>query len=389
MIPFRYQYMLKWSPVFAIPAAEIYVSAGLAEKCVLSVVFQARHACKTTDYTLIPNTRDIPSLGRGFMLGRFLRTFFISLSKAGWAQRFVTRWGLAWRFASRFVAGQDLDQAVRAIQTLNDRGILATLDHLGEHTSRPEEARAAADEVIQALEAIDRSGVRSNISLKLSQLGLILDEDLCRENLGRILARAKALGNFIRIDMEDSSLTAVTLDMLDWAFDQGYDNTGIVIQSYLYRSGEDIRRILARGGRVRLCKGAYDEPAEVAFPAKSDVDANYDRLTTQLFEGALAAGSPPVSADGRFPPIPALATHDDARIRFAREDARRLKLPKGALEFQMLFGIRRDLQDALVADGYPVRVYVPYGTHWYPYFMRRLAERPANVWFFISNFFRK
>jgi proline dehydrogenase len=322
------------------------------------------------------------------MLARILRTFFISLSKAGWAQNVVSNWGFAWHFASRFVAGKDLEQALRVIQALNERGILATLDHLGEHTTRPEEACFAADEVIQALEAIDRSGVRSNISLKLSQLGLVLDEELCRQNLKRILARAQELGNFIRIDMEDSTLTVSTLAMYDWALEQGYRNTGIVIQSYLYRSGEDIRGILEHGGRIRLCKGAYDEPVEVAFPKKADVDANFDRLVTQLIDGALQSGAPQVSTDGRFPPIPAFATHDDARVRFAREEVRRLKLPKGALEFQMLYGIRRDLQDTLVAEGYPVRVYVPYGTHWYPYFMRRLAERPANVWFFISNFFR-
>jgi proline dehydrogenase len=323
------------------------------------------------------------------MLSRILRTFFISLSKAGWAQQMVSNWGFAWRFASRFVAGKDLEQAVRVIKALNERGIMATLDHLGEHTSRPEEACAAADEVIHALEEIDRSGIRSNISLKLSQLGLVLDEALCRQNLARILKRAQELGNFIRIDMEDSSLTTVTLDIFDWARQRGYTNCGIVIQSYLYRSGEDIRSILQHNGRVRLCKGAYDEPVEVAFPKKADVDANFDRLATMLIEGALEARSPQVSTDGRFPPIPAFATHDDTRIRFAREEARRLKLPKGAMEFQMLYGIRRDLQDTLVAEGFPVRVYVPYGTHWYPYLMRRLAERPANVWFFISNFFRK
>lgn len=323
------------------------------------------------------------------MLRRFLRTIIITLSKAGWAQRMVTGWGFAWRIASRFVAGQTLDQAIIVIQELNDRGIAASLDHLGENTSRPEDAREAATEVIRALVAVDASGARANVSLKLTQLGLILDEALCRENLARILIRARELGAFIRIDMEDSPFTERTLKMYDWAREQGFDNVGVVIQAYLYRSEKDICHIADRSGFVRLCKGAYDEPPDVAFPRKADVDANYDKLATQLLESALKAGAPQVTADGRIPPVPAFATHDEARITFAQAEARRLGLPKGAIEFQMLFGIRRDLQDRLAAQGYPVRVYVPYGAQWYPYFMRRLAERPANVWFFVSNLFRK
>ncbi len=323
------------------------------------------------------------------MLRRFLRTFIISLSKAGWAQRMVTGWGLAWRFASRFVAGQTLEQALAVIQELNERGIAVSLDHLGENTTRPEEAREAAGEVIRALEAIDAAGVRANISLKLTQLGLVLDAELCRENLERVLRRARELGTFIRIDMEDSSFTERTIATYDWARARGYDNIGVVIQAYLYRSEKDICHVIEQGGRVRLCKGAYDEPASVAFPRKADVDANYDKLAALLLEGAVKAGAPQVSDDGRIPPIPAIATHDEARALFAQAEAHRLGLPKGAVEFQMLFGIRRDLQERLARQGYPVRVYVPYGTHWYPYLMRRLAERPANIWFFLSNFFRK
>jgi proline dehydrogenase len=323
------------------------------------------------------------------MFSRLSRSFFISLSKAGWARRLVTRWGFAWRFVSRFVAGDTLEKAITVIRNLNDHGIMATLDNLGEHTSRPEEAGEAAHEVIRALEKIDETGVRANVSLKLSQLGLVLDEDLCRENLRGILQRARELNSFIRIDMEDSSLTAQTLRLFDWAREQGFDNVGVVIQAYLYRSEADICQIMEKKGRVRLCKGAYDEPPGVAFPQKKDVDANYDHLATQLIEGALKAGAPQVSTDGRVPPIPAFATHDEARVRFAQAEARRLGLSKGALEFQMLYGIRRDLQEKLAGEGYPVRVYVPYGTQWYPYFMRRLAERPANLWFILSNFFRK
>jgi proline dehydrogenase len=323
------------------------------------------------------------------MLRRFMRTSILSLSRAGWARRLVTRWGFAWRVASRFVAGQTLAEAIEVIQGLNARGMTATLDYLGESTTTAEEAIAAAQEVIRALEGIHAAGARANVSLKLSQFGLVLDESLCRLNLRDILSKARSFGNYVRIDMEDSPLTDRTIAMWDWARSQGFENVGIVIQSYLYRSEKDVCHILERGGRVRLCKGAYDEPTSVAFPKKVDTDANYDHLATLLMEGAVKAGKPPVSADGRVPPIPALATHDAARVRFAQEEMRRLDLPKGTVEFQMLYGIRRDLQDRLAAQGHAVRIYVPYGTHWYPYFMRRLAERPANVWFFLSNFFRK
>jgi proline dehydrogenase len=301
----------------------------------------------------------------------------------------VTGWGLAWRVASRFVAGDTLDKAMSVIRELNQRGITASLDPLGEHTSSPAEANEAADEVIRALEGIEAVGVRANVSIKLTQLGLLLDDELCQANLRRVLNRARELNIFIRIDMEDSPLTERTLRTWDWARQQGFDNVGLVIQSYLYRSEADIRHMLQSGGRVRLCKGAYDEPAEVAFPKKVDVDASYDQLATLLLEGAASAGSPQVSSDGRTPPLPAFATHDDLRVQYVQSEVKRLKLPRGALEFQMLYGIRRDLQERLSAQGFPVRVYVPYGTHWYPYFMRRLAERPANIWFFISNFFRK
>lgn len=318
-----------------------------------------------------------------------LRSFFISLSRAGWAQRSITRWGFARRMASRFVAGETAEEAIRAIRQLNAHGINGTLDHLGENTSSPDAARQAAGEVAAMLEAIDRAGVRANVSIKLSQMGLTIDPNLCRENLCSLLEKASSLGNFVRIDMEDAALTEHTLDMYYWARQQGFENTGIVIQSYLFRSEADIRRIGDLSGRVRLCKGAYKEPPAVAFPLKSDVDEHFDHLAELLMEGATRAGLPRLSEDGRIPPIPALATHDERRIHQARAAAIRLKLPKEALEFQMLYGIRRDLQQELAAAGYPVRVYVPYGTHWYPYFMRRLGERPANVWFLASNFFRK
>lgn len=318
-----------------------------------------------------------------------LRSFFITLSKAAWLQRAVTRWGFARRAAGRFVAGEQPEQAIMAVKVLNEAGIQATLDHLGENTASAADASAAVDEILLILDAIDSAQVQANVSIKLSQIGLTLDESLCFENLRKILEKAKACGNFIRIDMEDSGLTEKTLAQYFHARAEGFDNVGIVIQAYLYRSEADIRRILEAGGRVRLCKGAYQEPADVAFPKKSDVDDNYKRLSTQLMEGAVAAQAPTVSPDGRTPPIPAIASHDEACIRHARSEIERLGLAKAAVEFQMLYGIRRDLQEQLAKTGYAVRIYVPYGSHWYPYFMRRLAERPANVWFFISNFFRK
>jgi proline dehydrogenase len=195
--------------------------------------------------------------------------------------------------------------------------------------------------------------------------------------------------SFVRIDMEDSPVTQKTLDILYSMRERGYDNVGIVIQAYLFRSEDDIRRLISDCYKVRLCKGAYKEPANIAYPKMSDVDASYDRCTGLLIDGALSAECPKVSPDGKIPPIPSLATHDPLRIEFAKKYAEKVGLPKNAMEFQMLNGIRRDLQEQLVKEGYWVRVYVPYGTEWYPYFMRRLAERPANLWFFISNFFRK
>lgn len=319
-----------------------------------------------------------------------LRSFFIYLSKARWARNIVMHWPIIWRVAERFIAGEKLEDAIRVIRNLNQRGINASLDHLGEHTDSIELANKATRDILEIFDAIDAAGVRANVSVKLSQIGLGIDRQLCAENMRRILERAKASDNFVRIDMEDSPLVDVTLSVYRQMRDVfGFDNTGIVIQSYLYRSEEDIKQILETHGKVRLCKGAYDEPAQVAFPKKSDVDANYDRLAGLLIDGAQVAGQPRLSNEGKIPPLPAIASHDEQRIKYAKEYAAKAGLPKDAIEFQMLNGIRRDLQERLVQEGYPVRVYVPYGTEWYPYFMRRLAERPANVWFILSNFFRK
>jgi proline dehydrogenase len=318
-----------------------------------------------------------------------LRSFLIYLSKAAWAQRLVVGWKFAWRAASRFVAGNTIGDAIEAVRVLNSNGINATLDHLGESTSTREEAVKAADDIIELLDEINASGVQANVSVKLTQIGLALDEPLCNQNLERILNRARESQNFVRVDMEDTPYTDQTLRMFRDMRAKGFKNTGLVVQSYLYRTEKDTRELIKEGVCFRLVKGAYKEPPELAFPKKADVDANFDLLTQIMIDAAKKAGCPPVSADGRIPPIPAIGSHDPKRLDFARMYSDKVELPKNAVEFQMLYGIRRDLQEQYVKEGYPVRVYVPYGTHWYPYFMRRLAERPANVWFFVSNFFRK
>jgi len=318
-----------------------------------------------------------------------LRSFFISLSKAAWAQRLVTGWKFAWRAASRFVAGSTIQEAVLVVKELNTKGINVTLDQLGESTTTREEAIRATNDILKLLDVIDQTGVKANVSVKLTQVGLALDEELCNQNLELILTRAGKYGNFIRIDMEDTPYTDRTIQQYRQVRLKGYQNTGLVIQSYLFRSEKDLMELQADLPRIRLVKGAYKEPPDQAFPKKADVDANFDRLAHDLIDLALAAGAPGLSPDGRIPPMPAVGSHDQKRIQFAKEYAARAGLPKQALEFQMLYGIRRDLQNQCAREGYPVRVYVPYGTHWYPYFMRRLAERPANLWFFASNFFRK
>lgn len=317
-----------------------------------------------------------------------LRSFFVYLSKATWAQNLITSWGFAWRAASRFIAGTKLEDAVRVVRELNAKGINATLDHLGEHTSTPEEAQQAAENIYATLDAIGSDpSLRSNVSIKLTQIGMGLDESFCAETLERVLARAKTAKTFIRIDMEDTPYTDKTINLYYALREKGYENAGMVIQAYLFRTEADVRRLLQDGTRIRNVKGAYNEPPDKAFPKKTDVDANYDLITKILLDAALAQNST-LSEDGRTPPIPAIATHDERRIAFTKSYAEKIGLPKNGFEFQMLYGIRRDLQEKLVKDGYLVRVYVPFGTHWYPYFMRRLAERPANVWFFISNFLK-
>ena len=298
-----------------------------------------------------------------------VRDFLLALSENRALTGLVARIGPFSRLARRFVAGETLPEAVEKIRSLNERGIRATIDHLGENVEDARGAEEATAACLDILEAIRTERLQANISVKLTQLGLDIDLGLCRGHLLRIAERARDQGTFVRIDMESSEYTERTLEIFHSAFD-AHGNVGIVIQSYLYRSEKDIEAINAMGARVRLCKGAYREPKEVAFPAKRDVDANYVRLAKALFE----AGT-----------YPAIATHDERMIDAARRLAEEAGRTREDFEFQMLFGIRRDLQVRLVQEGYTMRVYTAYGKMWAPYFMRRLAERPANALFLLRN----
>jgi proline dehydrogenase len=315
-----------------------------------------------------------------------LRAFFIYLSHARWARGIITHFPVARAMASRFFAGTTMDEAIAAIRALNAKGINATLDHLGESVSTEAEATRAADDYIAVLEHIQQAGVRANVSLKLTQMGLDLSSEFCTANVRRIVQRAQALGNFVRVDMEGSPHTDRTLAVFR-TLRAEFDNVGLVLQAYLFRTEQDLVQLIDEGTRLRLCKGAYQEPASISFARKADTDANFVHLAQMMLDRAMRLS--PASADGRFPPLPAIATHDDNMIAAARAYAEQIHLPREYLEFQMLYGIRRDLQEQLAAEGFQVRVYVPYGTQWYPYYMRRLAERPENVWFFIKNYFKR
>jgi proline dehydrogenase len=318
-----------------------------------------------------------------------LRSILIYLSQALWARKIVTGWRFARRAASRFISGDTLPQALQVIHQINDAGLFTTLDHLGEYVTSLDEAEESKNAYLQSLEEIDRENVKANISLKLTQLGLHIDYEQCLMHVEHIVRLGDGLGNFIRIDMEDSPVVDQTLKIYQTLREAGLSNVGVVLQSYLYRSEADARTLLTQGTNIRLVKGAYQEPPHIAYPRKKDVDANFDTLTKCIIDAALGLGSASASSDGKFPPITAIATHDDKRVKYACDYAEEVGLPRQALEFQMLYGIRTNLQHSLAKEGYPVRVYVPYGTEWYPYFVRRLAERPANLWFFLSNLLRK
>jgi len=305
----------------------------------------------------------------------FLRSAFIALSHNRPLRRFCEHSRLGARLNSRFIAGMTPEDALRAAEQVNRQGIAVSLDSLGESVTSESEAHRAADVYHRLLDSIAARGIQANISVKLTQMGLEQSAEMAESIAGNLVEHARASENFVRIDMEDSRLTEVTLDIVRriHARPATRGAVGVVIQAYLYRSQADVEQLLAEGIRIRLCKGAYKEPPEVAFPRKADVDANFLKLSHMLLDSPIYHG---------------LATHDEAIVDAAKAYATSRGISREHFEFQMLYGVRRDLQRNLVRDGYKVRVYVPFGTEWYPYFMRRLAERPANVLFLARNFFR-
>jgi proline dehydrogenase len=306
-----------------------------------------------------------------------LRAFFVGLSENSSLRSFAERSSIGRRVSGRFVAGTVIDDAVRATQAINRAGMSVTIDNLGENVTNPDEARQSAQLYHQILDAIAANHLNANISLKLTHMGLDIDEALARNIVSGLVAKAASMNppGFVRVDMEGSPYTQRTLDFVH-ELHRTPDNAnavGTVIQAYLKRSESDIEKLLSENIRIRLCKGAYKESAEIAFAAKSDVDANYIRLMKILLKSGIYHG---------------LATHDENIIREAEAFARHEKLSPDSFEFQMLYGIRRDLQQSLVRSGWRVRVYIPFGSEWYPYFMRRLGERPANVLFILRNLLR-
>ncbi|MGZ3585158.1 MAG: proline dehydrogenase family protein [Ktedonobacterales bacterium] len=301
-----------------------------------------------------------------------LKDTMLYLAKQDGIRHFVSTNTAARRVARRFVAGETLDEAMEVAHRLHAQHISASLDHLGENVTDAAEARSAAQDYITILDQISTEGAEANISVKLTALGLDIGEDLCREQLTLVLRRARDLGIFVRVDMEGSDYTQRTLDMvLDLR--REFDNVGTVMQAMLYRTPKDVERLIASRTRVRLVKGAYLEPPSVSYPHKVDVDAQYIELMHEL----LLRGT-----------YPAIATHDAHIIRDAQQFASERGIARARFEFQMLYGIRRDLQEKLARDGYNVRTYIPYGTQWYPYLTRRMAERPANLVFVASNMLR-
>jgi proline dehydrogenase len=308
-----------------------------------------------------------------------LKESLLRLSESATAKKVITRTPVSRNLAQRFVAGDTLEDAVEAARALNAANLSVSLDFLGESVKTREEAEAATAMVIKILETIERTGIDANVSVKPTQFGLDLDEEFCRANLEMVLQRARELGDgvgeiFVRLDMESSAYTERTIDLLEALWKDGFHNTGTVLQSYLRRTPGDLERLIALGSRVRLVKGAYQEPPEVAFEDKADTD----RMYLEEMERLLEAGN-----------YPAVATHDEAIIDHARRFVWEKGIGKESFEFQMLYGVRRDLQTRLREEGYNVRVYVPFGDSWYPYLMRRLAERPANVLFMAGNILKE
>jgi proline dehydrogenase len=304
-----------------------------------------------------------------------LRALFIYLSESRSLRAVAEKSSLGQRVSARFVAGTQVEDVLRATRAVNQLGQGVSIDNLGENVTNAEEARASAALYHRLLDDIAAQGLDANISLKLTHMGLDVDENLAREQVSGLVAKAAALKSFVRVDMEGSPYTQRTLDFVRELHRQPGNRgvVGTVIQSYLHRSEADVYNLLSDGIRIRLCKGAYKETSEIAFQKKADVDANYVKLMKILIKSGIYHG---------------LATHDESIINEAKAFAMREKIARDAFEVQMLYGIRRDLQQSLVRDGWRMRVYIPFGTEWYPYFMRRLAERPANVFFILKNLFR-
>ena len=300
------------------------------------------------------------------------KALFYGLSRSTLLERLASKYGMAHddSFARRFIAGETVEEAIRAARTLQSRGLLLTLDYLGESVRTMAEADAATREYVRLIDVIVASGIERNLSLKLTQLGVDIDRATCVDNLRRILEPAQRHGFFVRIDMENSRYTDVTLEVFETLWQQEYRTIGIALQAYLRRTEADVRRMNELGARVRLVKGAYKEPPAAAFAHKAEVDANFLALMRVLLD------------NGTYP---AIATHDPAILEATRAYASERGIGRERFEFQMLYGIRRDLQASLVADGYRMRVYVPFGRQWFSYFMRRLGERPANVGFVIRG----
>jgi proline dehydrogenase len=306
------------------------------------------------------------------MLDTASKAFFHTLARSSILKKLASHYGMRrpTSFARRFIAGETIEEAIEAARVIQSRGMTETLDLLGESVSNLDEATAATRAYVNVVDAVIASGIERNLSLKLTQLGLDVDKASAVDNLRKILERAEPAGFFVRIDMENSPYTDVTLEIFETLWQQGYRHIGIVLQAMLRRSESDLRRINALGARVRLVKGAYKEPTTVAYQKKAEVDAAYARMVRALL------------VDGTYP---AIATHDPKMIALTRAYANDHRLARDRFEFQMLYGVRRDLQAALVRDGYRVRVYVPFGREWFPYFMRRLGERPANVMFVLRS----
>jgi proline dehydrogenase len=305
-----------------------------------------------------------------------LRSILIALSRNPSLRNFAENSTLGGRMSSRFVAGTRVEEVLAAATAVNSHGMSTTLDSLGENAHSPQQAMQAADVYHRLLDVIGQRQLDANISLKLTQMGMGLDPELVFATVEALVEHAVAAGSFVRIDMEGSDYTQATVDLVSrlHAMPGNRGRVGVVIQAYLYRSGADIERLLAQGIRIRLCKGAYQEPPDLAFPDKAEVDRNFVKLMQVLLPSGVYHG---------------IATHDEKMIEATCSFAKERGIPPHEFEFQMLYGVRRDLQKSLVAAGYRVRVYIPFGTEWYPYFMRRLAERPANLLFIVRNFFRK